>query len=74
MGELVAAVTSRIDLDARISVYASTSGGSSAHLIHRNVDPTDGGAATPNQDGAIVLAPDSASPRYLLFAFLEDDF
>ena len=26
------------------------------------------------QDGAIVLAPASASPQYLLFAFAEDKF
>lgn len=46
----------------RISVYATSSGGfnsDSAHLVHRNL---------PNEDGAIVLTPDT-TPRYLLFRF-----
>lgn len=47
---------------ARISVYATSSGGfnsDSAHLVHRNL---------PNEDGAIVITPDT-TPRYLLFRF-----
>jgi hypothetical protein len=65
MAPLVAAVTDAISLNVPVSVYASTSGGESAHLVHRN---------TTNQDGAIVLDPTSASPTYLLFAFLNTDF
>jgi hypothetical protein len=64
MPALVAAVTDRIALDSQVSVFASTSGGASAHLVHRNA--TD-------QDGAIVLSPSSA-PTYLLFAFADQDF
>jgi hypothetical protein len=80
MADLVSNVTERIPLDAKVSVFGSTAGGASAHLIHRNVDDTDGGV-TPDggiapiyQDGAIVLLPDSESPQYLLFAFAEDSF
>jgi hypothetical protein len=57
-------VTGRLALDAPVSVFASTSGGDSAHLIHRNA--TD-------QDGAIVVDP-TGSPTYLLFAFTNQDF
>jgi hypothetical protein len=62
---LTAAVTNAIPLDVPVSVFASTTGGNSAHLVHRN---------TTNQDGAIVLDPTSPSPTYLLFAFLNTDF
>ena len=54
-----------VSLDAQISVFASTDGGSSAHLIHRN---------KPGKDGAIVFAPTSATPRWMLFRFAEQSF
>jgi hypothetical protein len=58
-------VTDKIDLGAKISVYAYTDeGGSSAHLVHKN---TAGG------DGAIVVDPDG-SPQFLLFHFDEQTF
>jgi hypothetical protein len=63
----VAFITDRIDVGARLSIYATSSGGTkadSAHLIHRNV--TDA-------DGAIVLTPDTA-PHYLLFRFDNQSF
>ena len=63
--ELVKTVTDAIPLGANVSVYSSTSGGASAHLIHRN------GA---NDDGAIVLGPDTATPRFLLFHFDQQTF
>lgn len=65
MDDLVARLTDLIPLGAPISVYASTSGGDSAHLIHRNVARTD---------GAIVLDPTGAAPRWLLFAFSTQSF
>ncbi|MBI5479023.1 MAG: hypothetical protein HY906_09215 [Deltaproteobacteria bacterium] len=68
MAELAALVTDAIELGAPISVYATSSGGSyshSAHLVHRN---------DPNADGAIVLRPDTGTPRYLLFRFGDQAF
>jgi hypothetical protein len=64
MAELVAAITDRLNLDASVSVFASTSGGDSAHLVHRN---------QTNSDGAIVIDP-TGSPLYLLMAFADQDF
>lgn len=58
-------VSARLALDARVSVFATTSGGESAHLIHRNFT---------NQDGAIVVGPSTAEPLYLLFAFAHQVF
>lgn len=63
--ELADLVTDRIPLGQKISVYATSSGGASAHLVHRN------GA---KNDGAIVLDPESASPRVLLFHFADQSF
>jgi len=63
---LVAKVTSEIALGAKVSVFAtSMDEPTSAHLVHRNVT---------NEDGAIVLGPDTASPHYLLFRFAEQTF
>jgi hypothetical protein len=67
--DLVAKITSEIDLGAPISVFATSGGAASepdsAHLIHRN------GA---NADGAIVVHPDSATPHYILLRFAEQTF
>lgn len=63
----VALVTDQLELGARVSVYATSSGGTkadSAHLVHRNAS---------NADGAIVIAPDSA-PHYVLFKFDNQSF
>jgi hypothetical protein len=68
MNELVTLVTDQLELGAPVSVYATSSGGSyahSAHLVHRNAT---------NADGAIVLRPDTATPRYLLFRFGDQSF
>jgi hypothetical protein len=62
---LVARIASHLALGARVSAYATSSGGSradSAHLVHRGSPPLQ-------QDGALVIAPDSADPLYLLFHF-----
>jgi hypothetical protein len=64
--EIDAKITNQIDLGAKISVYAtSQSSPSSAHLVHRNL--TD-------QDGAIVIHPDGASPHWILIRFAEQTF
>ena len=68
MAPLVDMVTQPIELGAKVSVFATSSGGSNAgnaHLVHRNLT---------NADGAIVIGPDTASPRYLLFRFDEQAF
>ena len=63
---LVDKVTGEIQVGSHVSVFATSAGESnSAHLIHRNLT---------NQDGAIVLSPESASPHYLLFRFSEQTF
>lgn len=65
MAELAKLVTDAITVGSKISVYASSSGGASAHLIHRN---------TTNADGAIVIDPDGAAPQMLLFHFADQTF
>ena len=63
--ELSLKIAADIDIGDRVSVFADTSGGASAHKIHRNL----GG-----NDGAIVLRADSANPKYLLFHFDTQNF
>jgi hypothetical protein len=48
----------------KVSIYATSGEGrpESAHLVHRNASP-------PKTDGAIVVGPDGASPKFVLFAF-----
>jgi hypothetical protein len=53
-----------LTIGARVSVYATSSGGASAHLVHRNLT---------NADGAVVIDPETA-PRYLLSAFPQQVF
>ncbi len=65
MAELSDLVVDEIPLDSKISVYASSSGGASAHKVHRN----DG-----KIDGAIVLDPTGQKPRALLFHFSNQTF
>jgi hypothetical protein len=65
MADLVAQVTARLDLDTPVSVYSTTSGGNSTHLVHRNA---------PNADGAIVIQPTSSTPTYMLFSFENQTF
>lgn len=63
MVDLVRAVSDRLVLGAKVSAYATSSGGAfadSAHLVHRN---------GYSRDGALVVDPDSASPLFLLFHF-----
>jgi hypothetical protein len=67
--DLVAHITSEIDLGAKISVFATSSGAAfepdSAHLVHRNIT---------NQDGAIVIHPDAVTPHWILLRFAEQVF
>lgn len=62
---LVSTIVTRLAIGAPVSVYATSSGGDSAHLVHRNA--TD-------QDGAIVIDPASSSPLYMLFRFSNQTF
>lgn len=64
MDPLVAKIADAITIGAKLSVFATSSGGSSAHKVHRN-----GG----NRDGAIILDPDT-KPRWFLFAFADQTF
>lgn len=52
-----------------VSVYATSGAGrpESAHLVHRNASPA-------NTDGAIVVHPDGAKPKFVLFAFDDQTF
>jgi hypothetical protein len=63
--ELADKVVDAINIGDEVSVYASTRGGESAHLVHRN---------KPNADGAIIVAPNSNAPQALLFHFSEQIF
>lgn len=65
MTELSNMVVDEIQLDQKISVFATSSGGASAHKVHRN----DGKA-----DGAIILDPTGDKPRALLFHFQDQSF
>lgn len=68
MAELESLVVSEIEVGARISVYSTSSGGdraNSSHLVHRNA---------AGKDGAIVVRPDTANPKYLLFRFADQSF
>jgi hypothetical protein len=65
--DLVGDVTRKLEIGARVSVFATSSGGTNAgnaHLVHRNL---------PDADGAIVISPDT-SPHYLLFRFADQTF
>jgi hypothetical protein len=66
MLELSDKIADEITLGQKVSVFAESDGyPSSAHNIHRN-----GGG----KDGAIVIDPDSAAPRTLLFHFSDQSF
>lgn len=65
MAALVPLVVSRIDVGAKISAYAQGSGGTSVHNVHRY-----GGG----KDGALVVDPTSAAPRWLVFHFADQTF
>jgi hypothetical protein len=64
---LVDSIVAQLVIGDPISVYATTGSGvtDSTHLIHRN---------GVSQDGAVVIAPTSASPKMLLFHFSNQTF
>jgi hypothetical protein len=72
-GDMTATVQKTIGAGLKVgdnvSVYATSGNGrpESAHLVHRNDSPA-------NTDGAIVVHPDGASPRFVLFAFDDQTF
>lgn len=63
--DLSALIADSITIGQKVSVYATSSGGASTHLIHRN----DGKA-----DGAIVLDPEAMTPKFLIFHFADQMF
>jgi hypothetical protein len=67
LDELVAKVAAEIKIGDEVSVYAQSGAGrpESAHLIHRN---------GKGKDGAIVVSPKTASPKFLLFQFGDQTF
>jgi len=71
-GDMAATVTKIIGAGLAVGDNVSIYGTSedrpeSAHLVHRNPN-------VPNTDGAIVVHPDSASPKLVLFAFDNQTF
>jgi hypothetical protein len=65
---LIQRVSDEITIGVMISVFADSSGGiysDSTHKIHRNGS---------NRDGALVLNPEAASARWLLFHFANQTF
>lgn len=67
MNDLVTAVAKELTVGAPIAVYATSGDGrpDSTHLVHRN--KTD-------KDGAIVVDPQGATPKMLLFHFPDQTF
>ncbi len=62
--DLVARITSEIELGAHLSVYSTSAGEpDSTHLVHRGT--------VANEDGAIVIDPDGAQPHWILITFAE---
>jgi hypothetical protein len=66
MAELVGKISDAIAIGDHVSFYTWTSGGDSAHKVHRN--------AEPRADGAIVLGAATSNPRWLLFHFAGQAF
>lgn len=62
---LVKTIEDAVTLDEQASAYVSTSGGDSAHLVHRN---------QKGRDGALVLGAASSAPRWLVFHFATQTF
>ncbi len=67
LAELVTKISAELTIGAPVSVYATSGKGrpESAHLVHRNKN---------QEDGAIVVGPTSASPKFLLFHFDKQTF
>ncbi|APR82065.1 Hypothetical protein A7982_07414 [Minicystis rosea] len=65
LAELSDVIADAIALGQKVSVYAESSGGSSAHKVHRNGN---------NTDGAIVLGADGPAPKVMLFHFANQTF
>jgi hypothetical protein len=65
LAQLADVVADAIPIGEKVSVYALSSGGGSAHEVHRNKGTTD---------GAIVLDLEGTSPKVLLFHFADQTF
>jgi hypothetical protein len=64
LAALTQLITAELEIGAPVSVFSTSSGGASSHLVHRNL---------ATQDGAIVVNPTTA-PHWLLFAFADQTF
>lgn len=64
MAQLSDRIADDIQLGDKVSVFCTSSGGASSHLIHRNGQ---------QHDGAIVLHPDT-NPKWLVFHFANQAF
>jgi hypothetical protein len=64
MTALADRIADDLTLGEKVSVYCTSSGGASSHLIHRNGS---------DHDGAIVLHPET-NPRWLVFHFADQTF
>lgn len=69
LAEAVTRIQSEVKVGDPVAVYGTSGPGrpESTHLIHRNT-------TEPNQDGAIVINPDSATPKFMLFHFSDQTF
>lgn len=65
LADLSNKIADAITIGQKVSVYATSSGGDSAHLVHRN---------DAKADGLIVLDPDQKTSRALFFHFGEQMF
>lgn len=69
LDEAVAKIAAEVKVGDEVAVYATSGAGrpESTHLVHRN-EPGK------NEDGAIVIGPNSASPKLMLFHFADQTF
>lgn len=63
---LVGKISDALTIGDKVSVYSWSSGGDSAHKVHRN--------AEPSSDGAIVTGANGPTPKFLLFHFDQQTF
>lgn len=69
LAEATARIQAEVKVGDPVAVYGTSGAGrpESTHLIHRNTDD-------PNSDGAIVINPDTATPKFMLFHFSDQTF
>jgi hypothetical protein len=62
---LASEVIAKLEVGAKLAVYAQGTGGDSVHLVHRY---------GMNEDGALVVNPDAVAPTWLVFHFADQTF